>query len=68
MEIQRTDVWMTINFASLDEKEMVSILNEGTNLMNNLQEFFENNENVTVISNYLKWVSLFPLLKLTGSA
>ena len=59
---------MTINFASLDEKEMVSILNEGTNLMNNLQEFFENNENVTVISNYLKWVSLFPLLKLTGSA
>ena len=59
---------MTINFASLDEKEMVSILNEGTNLMNNLQEFFENNENVTVISNYLKWFSLFPLLKLTGSA
>lgn len=59
---------MTINFASLDEKEMVAILNEGTNLMNNLQEFFENNENVTVISNYLKLVSLFPSLKLTGSA
>ena len=43
---------MTTAFASLDEKEMVMILNEGTNLMNNLQEFFDNNENVTVIFYY----------------
>lgn len=45
---KRADIWMTCAFSVLDEKEMVSTLNEGTNLMNNLQIFFENNENIQV--------------------
>ena len=36
------------SFSTLDEKEMVLTLNEGTNLMNNLQIFFENNEKIMV--------------------
>lgn len=40
---------MTCAFSVLDEKEMVATLNEGTNLMNNLQIFFENNENIQVL-------------------
>ena len=39
---------MTCAFSVLDEKEMVSILNEGTNLINNLQLAFESNENILV--------------------
>lgn len=39
---------MTCAFSALDEKEMVGTLNEGTNLMNNLQIFFENNDKILV--------------------
>jgi len=39
---------MTCAFSVLDEKEIVTTLNEGTNLMNNLQVFYESNDNILV--------------------
>jgi hypothetical protein len=39
---------MTVPFDTLDEKDMITTLNEGTNLMNTLQEHIEENKNLLV--------------------
>ena len=45
---KRSDIWLNNPFSQLDEREMITMIKDGSTLMSNLEEQFSSNHEISV--------------------